>query len=142
MHSCSCNWESVANYDWVSHLFNPNSHLQTAADSSFHHNIDKNQEIGHRNCHAACYSQLGLPWIPWNPSLWIPVPPVSLYFSDDWLLVHHVNLSYSCPCWYYIWYSPCALCCFTSCFVPHPHSCNFKIINNYISQIWVYHCHH
>ncbi len=27
-----------------------------------------------------CYAQLCLSWIPGNPSLWIPVPPVSLYF--------------------------------------------------------------
>ncbi len=26
--------------------------------------------------------ELCLLWIPINPSLWIPVPPVSLYFSD------------------------------------------------------------
>ncbi len=28
------------------------------------------------------YTQLCLPWSPMNPSLWIPVPPVSLYFHD------------------------------------------------------------
>ncbi len=29
-----------------------------------------------------CYAHLCLPWIPRNPSLWISMPPVSLYFSD------------------------------------------------------------
>ncbi len=33
----------------------------------------------------------------------------------------------------------CMLCCFTCCFVLHPHSLNSKVINIYITQIWVFH---
>ncbi len=31
---------------------------------------------------STCYAQLCLPWIHGNPSFWIPVPHVPLYFSD------------------------------------------------------------
>ncbi len=42
-----------------------------------------------------CYVQFCISWAPRNPPLWIPVPPVLMYYSEEKVLM---NLSFSCPC--------------------------------------------
>ncbi len=84
-----------------------------------------------------CYSQLYLLWIPGNPSLWIPMPPVSLYFRDVRFTM-----------WTYPSLSLAEICFNTFCIVSHAALCYthiliiLKIINISITQIWVYHAQH
>ncbi len=63
------------------------------------------------------YAQLCLPWTPWNPSLLIPIPPVSLYFSAvRFTMQPHPSLGLP-PCCFM---SQHMLYCCTCCFVQHP----------------------
>ena len=60
-----------------------------------------------------CYAQLCLSWIPGNPSLWIPVPPVSLYFSD----VRFTTWTYPSHSLADIWFNACSVASHTAlCF--------------------------
>ncbi len=69
---------------------------------------------------------------------WIPMPPVSLYFSD----VRFTKWTYPSHSLADIWFNvQCMLHCLTYSFVLHPHSCNFKVRNFSTTQIWVYHHH-
>ncbi len=86
---------------------------------------------------------------PWQyiravrPSCALPGFPGILLCGFLWLLsVCTLVLSgstrepiFSWPCWYMI---QCMLECLTCCIVLHPHSHNSKVINIYITQIWVY----
>ncbi len=81
-----------------------------------------------------CNSQLCLPWIPRNPSLWIVMPLISLCILAIRGSPHeHILLLL-----FLIYHSKHALCWFTCYFVIHPHSHNSKIVNIYFTQIWVF----
>ncbi len=80
-----------------------------------------------------CYVQLCLPWIPRNPSLWIPMPPVSLFNGDNrftaWTFPSHGIAD--------IWFNACCIATMLRC--AKPTFLYFKVINIYITQICVYH---
>ncbi len=77
----------------------------------------------------ACYAQLCLLWIPGNPSLCIPKPPVFLYFSD----IRFTTWTYSPFFLPDLWFNACSVLLNTM-FRSH----NSKIINIYLTQIWVF----
>ncbi len=69
--------------------------------------------IPSHSANNVCYAQLCLAWIPGNPSLWIPVPPVSLYFSD----VRFTTWTYPSHSLADIWFNACSVASHTaSCF--------------------------
>ncbi len=60
-----------------------------------------------------CYAQLCLAWIPGNPSLWISMPPVSLYYSD----VRFTTWTYPSHSLADIWFNACSIASHTAlCF--------------------------
>ncbi len=57
------------------------------------------------NREGECYAQLCLPWIPTNPFLLIPMPPISLYFSD----VRFTTWTYPSLSLADIWFNACCI---------------------------------
>ncbi len=62
-----------------------------------------------------CYAQLCLPWIPGNASLWIPMPPVSLYFSD----VRFTTWTYPSHSLADMWFNACYIASHAALFYTH-----------------------
>ncbi len=62
-----------------------------------------------------CYTQLWLPWIPRNPPLWIPVPPVCLPFSG----VRFTTWTYPSHSLTGIWFNACCIASHTALCYTH-----------------------